>query len=80
MKNGVSKLAEVELLSFVTDQKDSRYCPYHRREGHKLQHCVTLRRMLDKKHKAGDILFQEGAVSTNDTSFPSITKKAKVKS
>lgn len=34
IKDGVICLPEVELMPSFEDQKDSRYCPYHKREGH----------------------------------------------
>lgn len=51
---GVVCLLEVECLPSLADQKDMRYCTYHRRKGHRLD---TSRRILDEKHKAREILF-----------------------
>lgn len=34
---------------------------YHRKKGHMLEQCFTFRRIFGGKHKADEIMFQEGA-------------------
>lgn len=67
----------MEYLHSLTDQKDARYCSYHRRKGHTLEQCVTFRRIFNKKHKAGEILSQKGALSVNDLPFLKYNRKGK---
>lgn len=66
----------VEIL-FPRNQKDTRYCTYHRRNGHMLEQFVTFRKIFNEKHKVGDILFYERVVSINDLPFPKNNDKDK---
>lgn len=54
----------------ITDQKDTRYCSYHRGKSHKLEQCIIFRRILYEKHKTDKILFQKGVFIINNLSFP----------
>lgn len=42
----------------LIDQKDARYCPYHKREGLIVEQCDTFMRIFYEKHKAREILFK----------------------
>lgn len=70
VKDRVIHLLEVEFLHSLSDQKDVKYCLYHR-----IEQCATFKRIFDEKHKAGKILSQEGAVSISDFLFLSITTR-----
>lgn len=62
----------------MVDQKVVRYFPYHKRKGQTLEKCITFIRILNEKHKVGEILLKKSAIM-NDLSFPSIGTKAKAK-
>lgn len=53
----LSTSPEVHRLPSHEDQKDLKYCCYHRKKRHTLEECVTFRKIFDEKHK-GKILFQ----------------------
>lgn len=77
-KNRVISLHVVEYLSSPIDQKDARNCPYHRRKGRMLEECVTFKMIFYEKHKAREVLFQDGgAVRIKELPFPKHHERGK---
>lgn len=66
----------MEFIPFEIDQKDARYFPYHKKKGHTSEWCFTSKGIFDEKHKASEILFQEGIASISDLAFPKHMTKA----
>lgn len=50
---------------------------YHRRNSYTLEQCVTFKIIFYEKHKAGEVLFQEGVVRISDLSIPKQGDKGK---
>lgn len=46
IKDEVIRLPNVEFISTIADQKDSKYFPYHRKKGHPLNSATPCREIL----------------------------------
>lgn len=67
----VISLPHVDQLPSEEGQRNTNYCPYHRKKGHNLEQCVVFRKIFDRKLEAGEILFQnEGSLNVHEQPFP----------
>lgn len=64
-------------LSVPQRSKGHKVLPLCRRKDHKLEQCVTFRRIFDEKHKVDESLFQEEVVNINGLLFPKSNDKGK---
>lgn len=58
----VFRLCFVGRFPSPADQEDADYCHCLQREGYPLEQCISFKILFDRKHKASEILFQEGGV------------------
>lgn len=69
IKHEVIQFLEVESLSTTEDKKHSKDCLSHRKRGYSLKQCYSFQGVFNVKHKAGEVLLQEGNTSINTLPF-----------
>lgn len=67
----------MEFLLSITDQKDMRYCPYHRRND--LQWSIALLSVFDDNQKSTKFYFKKAKSILTMCYFPSMVRKVKAK-
>lgn len=63
----------MKLFPSIVDLKGLR-CPFYRKKGYKLEHCISFRKIFDEKHKVG---VQEGLVNIINPLFPKLNDKGR---